>query len=261
MRAARSSILRKTAAEIEAIREAGRVVRRALNAMRDAIEPDRSTTADLEHAAVEVIAGAGATSAFLGYAPHAMPPFPAWTCISVNEEVVHGIPGRRVLKSGDVVSCDVGVLLNGYYADAASTFPVGDVSPEVERLLTVTRGALDRAVAQAKVGARVGDISHAIERHARRHGYCVVHDLVGHGVGRMLHEAPQIPNYGAAGSGPILPEGATLAIEPMVNMGRKDVEALEDQWTIVTRDRMVSAHFEHTVAVTANGALVLTQGD
>lgn len=260
-RATRSGIVPKTAEEIEAIRAAGRVVRRALNAMRDAIVPGLSTTADLERAAVEVISGAGAASAFLGYAPHGMPPYPAWTCISVNEEVVHGIPGRRVLHSGDVVSCDVGVVLNGYYADAASTFPVGEISPEVERLLSVTREALERAIGQARAGARVGDISHAIERHARRHGFSVVHDLVGHGVGRQLHEAPQIPNFGAAGTGPVLPEGATLAIEPMVNMGRKDVEALEDQWTIVTRDRTVSAHFEHTVAVTANGALVLTQGD
>lgn len=254
-------IVTKSAEEIERMRAAGRVVHAALQAMRAAIRPEASTTHDLELAAMRVISDRGAESAFLGYAPHEHPPYPAWTCISVNEEVVHGIPGRRVLREGDVVSCDVGVRLNGYYADSAWTFAVGTVSSEVQRLLRVAEEALHKGIAQARAGMHIGDIGAAIERHVTAHHYTVVRDLVGHGVGKALHEEPQVPNYGRPGSGPALAAGMTLAIEPMVNIGKRHVEALEDNWTIVTGDRAVSAHFEHTVAVTANGPRILTSGD
>jgi methionyl aminopeptidase len=251
----------KSTSDIEKMRAAGRVVHAALKAMGEAIVPGETTTHDLERVAIRVLSEHDAESPFLGYAPHNHPPYPAWTCISVNEEVVHGIPGRRVLREGDIVSCDVGVKLNGWYADSAWTFPVGKVSPEVERLLKVTEEALYRGIAQAKAGNRIGDIGCAIERFSRQHGFSVVHEMVGHGVGRSLHEEPQVPCHGKPGTGALLKEGMTLAIEPMVNAGRREIEALSDEWTIVTSDRKMSAHFEHTVAITKNGALILTQGE
>jgi methionyl aminopeptidase len=251
----------KTPEEIENIRASGVIVRRTLDAMRDAIVPGVTTTADLERVAAQEISRHNATSAFLGYAPPGHPPYPAWTCISVNEVVIHGIPGSRVLEPGDVVSCDVGVRLNGFYADAAWTFPVGKVSPEVDRLLHVGEEALFAGIQQAKAGNRVGDIGHAIEALVYRHGFTVVREMVGHGVGRQLHEDPQIPNYGRPGRGPLLSEGATLAIEPMVMMGGHTIEVLEDGWTIVTGNGRPAVHFEHTVAITSNGARILTQGD
>lgn len=257
----KEAIQPKTPDEIAKIRAAGRIVRYALMAMRDAIVPGVSTTLDLERAAARAITEKGGTSAFLGYAPMGHPPYPAWTCISVNEEVIHGIPGRRRLEAGDIVGCDVGVKLDGYYADSAWTFPVGQIGPETERLLAVAEEALYEGIAQAKTGNRVGDIGAAIERHVRRKGFTVVHEMVGHGVGRALHEAPQVPNHGRRGTGPLLLEGTTLAIEPMVNMGSRQIEVLSDAWTIVTHDRKKSAHYEHTVAVTRNGAMILTQGD
>lgn len=256
-----SRIILKSPEQVIKMRAAGRVVHAALRAMGQAIVPGKSTTEDLERAAREVIVASGGSSAFLGYAPHGHPPYPAWTCISVNEEVVHGIPGRRVLQAGDIVSCDVGVQLNGVFGDAAWTFPVGEVRPEVDRLLRVTLDALMQGIAEARHGNTVGDIGFAVDRHATRNGCTVVRDLVGHGVGLSLHEEPQIPNYGRRGTGALLQEGATLAIEPMVNMGRHDVEALADEWTIVTCDRRPSAHFEHTVLVTRQGGEILTQGD
>lgn len=216
---------------------------------------------DLERAAMDTITGMGGTSAFLGYAPHSHPPYPAWTCISVNEQVIHGIPGRRVLEEGDLVSCDVGVKLNGYFADSAWTFSVGRCSPAREKLLRVAEDALYEGIGAVKAGCHVGDVGNAIERHVKRNGFAVVHDMVGHGVGRNLHEDPQVPNHGRRGHGPVLEEGATIAIEPMVNLGRREIEVLSDSWTIVTADRKVSAHFEHTIAVTNNGACILTQGD
>ncbi len=258
---AKEDIQPKTPDEIVKIHAAGRIVRYALEAMRDAIVPGVSSTSDLERAAARAITEKGGTSAFLGYAPMGHPPYPAWTCISVNEEVIHGIPGRRVLQSGDIVGCDVGVKLDGYFADGAWTFPVGRVEAEIERLLATAEEALFQGIAQARTGHRVGDIGAAIERHVRRRGFSVVHEMVGHGVGRALHEAPQVPNHGRPGTGPLLLEGTTLAIEPMVNMGSRQIEVLNDGWTIVTHDRKMSAHFEHTVAVTRNGAMILTQGD
>ena len=254
-------IVLKTQGEIAKIRAAGRVVHAALKAMGEAIIPGKTTTHELEEIAIRILANNRAESPFLGYAPHDHPPYPAWTCISVNEEVVHGIPGRRVLQEGDIVSCDVGAKLNGWYADSAWTFPVGRVAPETEKLLRVAEEALYKAIAQAKAGNRVGDISHSIERYARQNGFSVVHEMVGHGVGRSLHEEPQVPCHGRANTGPVLKEGMTIAIEPMVNAGKRDIEGLSDDWTIVTADRKRSAHFEHTVAITRNGAVILTQGE
>ena len=256
-----SRIILKGPDELARMRGAGRVVARALNAMRDAIVPDRTTTNDLELVAVKVLGEAGASSPFLGYQPIHHPPYPAWTCISVNEEVVHGVPGRRVLREGDIVGCDVGANIGGFYADGAWTFPVGRVSREADRLLKVTEEALWVGIEQAKVGGYVGDISQAVQRFVRKSGYTVVREMVGHGIGRSLHEEPQVPNYGKAGTGARLRDGMTFCIEPMVNAGRKDIEALPDEWTIVTSDRSLSAHFEHTVAVTKNGPLILTQGE
>jgi methionyl aminopeptidase len=253
-------IILKTPEEISRMRAAGRIVHQALQAMRAAIVPGVSTTSDLERAAIDVLAKHGADSPFLGYAPHDHPPFPAWTCISVNEQVVHGVPSRRVLQEGDIVSCDVGARLNGYYADSAWTFPVGRVSTTADRLLKVTEEALYKGLEQAKVGNRVGDISNAVERFARKNGFSVVKEMVGHGVGKSLHEDPQIPNFGKAGTGAFLKAGMTIAVEPMINEGKKEIVALEDQWTVVTIDRKLSAHFEHTVAITRNGPCILTQG-
>lgn len=251
-------VILKSESEIERMRAAGRAVHAAIAAMGAAIVPGTTTTNDLEQVAIKVLTEHRAESPFLGYAPHNHPPYPAWTCISVNEQVVHGIPGRRVLSDGDIVSCDVGAKLNGWYADGAWTFPVGHVAPETARLLRVAEEALYKGIAQARVGNRVGDISNAIERHCRQAGYTVVHELVGHGVGKSLHEEPQVPCHGKAGAGVTLREGMTLAIEPMVNAGKRNVESLADEWTIVTSDRRISAHFEHTVAITRNGAVILT---
>jgi methionyl aminopeptidase len=253
-------IIIKTPQEIERIRAAGRIVHQALTMMGRAVAPG-VTTQELEDIAVQVISAAGATSAFLGYQPIGHTPFPAWTCISVNDEVVHGIGGPRVLHEGDIVSCDCGVKLNGYYADSAWTFPVGKVDPETDKLLKVTREALQRAIAAAKPGNRIGDIGYTVERFVRQNGYSVVRDMVGHGVGTALHEDPQIPNYGKPKTGPVLREGMTLAIEPMVNIGTAEIAPLSDGWTVVTADGQKSAHFEHTIVVTRHGARILTQGD
>ena len=256
-----AEIILKGPDELARMRAAGKVVARALNAMRDAIVPGKTTTNDLEIVAVKILSEAGASSPFLGYQPINHPPFPAWTCISVNEQVVHGVPGRRVLQEGDIVGCDVGANVGGFFADGAWTFPVGTVSREADRLLKVTEEALWIGIGEARAGNYVGDISQAIHRFVRKNGYTVVREMVGHGIGRSLHEEPQVPNFGRAGTGAKLREGMTFCIEPMVNAGRKDIEALSDVWTVVTSDRSLSAHFEHTVAVTANGPLILTQGE
>lgn len=246
---------------MQSIHMAGRVVYNALQAMGKTINPGVSTTNDLEEAAIKVISDAGGSSAFLGYSPYGCPPYPAWTCISVNNEVVHGIPGRRILQPGDIVSCDVGVILNGFVGDSAWTFPVGEVSPEAEKLMKATLESLHKGIQQAVVGRRIGDVGHAVQQHARRNGYSVVKELVGHGVGKQLHEEPQIPNYGKPRTGVVLREGMTLAIEPMVNGGHSEIEILSDEWTIVTRDGKLSAHFEHTVAITRHGPQILTGPD
>lgn len=197
---------------------------------------------------------AGAEPAFKGYRG-----FPGTLCVSLNDEVVHGIPSaQRVLKSGDIVSIDMGVKLGGFYGDSAVTVPVGDVPKETTALLQVTRESLERAIAQVQVGGRLSDIGHAVQQWVEAHGFSVVREFVGHGIGEALHEEPQIPNYGKPGRGPTLAEGMVLAIEPMVAMGRPETKVLKDGWTAVTRDGSLAAHFEHTVAVTKDGPLVLT---
>jgi len=212
------------------------------------------TTGDLDAEAERLVREAGAVPAFKGYRD-----YPATLCASVNEQVVHGIPSPRALAAGDIVSLDMGVKLNGFYGDAAVTVPVGRVSDGAATLLRVTREALEKGIEQARIGGRISDIGHAIQRHVEAHGFSVVREFVGHGIGAALHEEPQIANYGEPGRGPRLAEGMTLAIEPMVNVGRPGVKVLADGWTAVTRDGSLSAHFEHTVAVTKDGPLVLTR--
>ncbi|GAB4244712.1 MAG: type I methionyl aminopeptidase [Acidobacteriota bacterium] len=249
-------IIRKSQAELAIMREAGRIVAEVLDHLETMIRPGVSTK-ELDEAAEELIRSRGAEPAFKGYRG-----FPATLCASVNEEIVHGIPRReRKLREGDIVSVDVGVRFRGFYGDAARTFPVGKIAPEHYRLLEVTRRALDLAIEQARVGNRLSDISAAVQRYVESHGFSVVRDFVGHGIGRNLHEEPQVPNFGEPGQGPRLKEGMTLAIEPMVNLGGPEARILEDRWTAVTADGKWSAHFEHTVAVTADGPVILSARD
>jgi len=212
------------------------------------------TTNDLDVAAERLVRAGGAEPAFKGYRG-----YPCTLCASVNEQVVHGIPSKRSLGEGDIISLDMGVKLNGFYGDSAVTVPVGKVSDEAATLLRVTRESLEKGIAQVRLGARISDIGHAIQQHVEAHGFSVVREFVGHGIGAALHEEPQIANYGEPGRGPRLAEGMTLAIEPMVNVGRPAVRVLADGWTAVTKDGSLSAHFEHTVAVTRTGPLVLTR--
>jgi methionyl aminopeptidase len=246
-------IVVKTAAEVEAMRLPGRAVGRFFEELAPRVTPG-ATTWDLEEAAVEYLARIGLAGAFKGYRG-----YPANLCTSVNEEVVHGIPSkRRVLREGDVVSVDFGVVANGFYGDAARTFPVGRIDDAAARLLRATEESLAKAVEACLPGNRLGDVGHAVQRHVEERGFSVVRDFVGHGIGREMHEDPQVPNFGRPGTGPRLVAGMVLAIEPMVNEGRYQVEVLGDGWTVVTRDRKRSAHFEHTVAVTEGGPSVLT---
>ena len=235
------------------MRAAGRLVGEVLTALAAAVEPGVSTQ-DLDAIAERMIVGAGATPAFKGY--HG---YPATICSSINEEVIHGIPSRqRALQEGDIISIDVGASLDGYYGDSAITVPVGRISDEAATLLRVTEDALYKAIDVVKPGGRVSDIGHAVQQHVEAHGFSVVREFVGHGIGQRMHEDPQVPNYGEAGRGPRLAEGMVLAIEPMVNAGKPAVKVLGDGWTAITKDRSLSAHFEHTVAVTADGAWILT---
>jgi methionyl aminopeptidase len=245
-------IVCKSPAELEKMRAANQLVAQILEDLALMVAPGVST-ADLDAAAEAKVRAAGAEPAFKGYRG-----YPATLCASVNEQVVHGIPNRTAMKAGDIVSLDMGVRLNGYYGDSAVTVPVGAVSDDVKRLLRVTQEALDQGIAQVKLGGRISDIGHAIQQHVEANGFSVVREFVGHGIGASLHEEPQIANYGEPGRGPRLAEGMTLAIEPMVNMGKPAVKVLADGWTAVTKDGSLSAHFEHTVAVTKNGPLVLT---
>jgi len=245
-------IVCKSAAEIEKMRAANQLVAQVLEELAGMVAPGVST-ADLDAAAEQRVRAAGAEPAFKGYRG-----YPATLCASVNQQVVHGIPNRTPLKSGDIVSLDMGVKLNGYYGDSAITVAVGAVQDDVAKLLSVTREALEKGIAQVKLGGRISDIGHAIQAHVEAHGFSVVREFVGHGIGASLHEEPQIANYGEPGRGPRLAEGMTLAIEPMVNMGKPAVKVLADGWTAVTKDGSLSAHFEHTVAVTKDGPLVLT---
>ena len=246
-------IVCRSSEELDRMREAGRLVGEVLTELSAMVAPGL-TTADLDEAAERRIRAAGAIPAFKGY--HG---YPATICASVNEEVIHGIPsGRRVLNEGDVISIDVGASLEGYYGDSAITLPVGQVSEQAAQLLRVTEEALYKAIERVKVGGRVSDIGHAVQHHVEAYGFSVVREFVGHGIGQRMHEEPQVPNYGEPGRGPRLAEGMVLAIEPMVNAGKPAVKVLADGWTAVTRDGSLSAHFEHTVAVTANGPRILT---
>ncbi|RLB02682.1 MAG: type I methionyl aminopeptidase [Deltaproteobacteria bacterium] len=242
----------RTPQEIAKIRKSSSLVARALQKVREAIRPG-VTTAELDRIAEETIRRGGGVPAFKGYRG-----FPASLCVSVNEEVVHGIPGRRRLKEGDIVSLDLGVLMDGYYGDAAITVPVGEVSELAKRLLQVTEEALYRGIEKARAGNRLFDISHAIQRWVEAAGFSVVRDFVGHGIGRALHEEPQVPNFGPPNQGPRLDVGMVLAIEPMVNTGTWRVRVLENGWTVVTADGGLSAHFEHTVAITEGGPEILS---
>jgi methionyl aminopeptidase len=246
-------IVCRSAAELERMREVGRLVGEVLTELSAMIAPG-ITTADLDLAAERRILAAGAAPAFKGY--HG---YPATICSSINEEVIHGIPsGRRILQEGDVVSIDVGASLDGYYGDSAMTLPVGPVSEEAATLLRVTEEALYKAIDRARPGGRISDIGHAVQQHVEAFGFSVVREFVGHGIGQRMHEEPQVPNYGEAGRGPRLTEGMVLAIEPMVNAGKPAVKVLADGWTAVTRDGCLSAHFEHTVAVTSGEPWILT---
>ena len=245
-------IVCKSAAELGRMRAANALVAEILADLRGIVRPG-VTTGELDAFAEARIRAGGAEPAFKGY--HG---YPASICASVNEEVVHGIPSKRQLAEGDIISIDLGVRLEGFFGDAAVTLPVGRISPRASELLRVTEEALHRAIAQARPGNRVSDLGHAVQAHVERQGFSVVREFVGHGIGSSLHEEPQVPNYGTPGRGPRLTEGMVLAIEPMVNLGKAGVRVLSDGWTAVTKDGQLSAHFEHTVAVTADGPLVLT---
>lgn len=249
----------KTPLEIRKIWEAGRVVRRVIAEVGTALRPG-ITTGELESLAVRIVTEAGGSSPCLNYRPDpGHRPYPAWTCVCVNEEVVHAIPGRRRICGGDIVTIDCAVELGGYVADGAWTFPVGSVSPEAERLLRVGREALHRGIAQARPGRCIGDISDAVQSYVERSGLFVVRDYSGHGVGRTMHEEPTVLNHSGGRDAHVpLQSGMTFTIEPMVNLGSSDVFCQDDQWTVVTADGQLSAHFEHTVAVTGHGAEILT---
>ena len=240
--------------ELRKLEEASRVVLETLDVLEEAVAPG-VTTEELDRIAEAEIRRRGAKPAFLGYRG-----FPRTLCTSINDEVVHGIPGRRKLEEGDIVGIDCGAIVEGYYGDAARTLPVGRVDAEREKLLRVTREGLDAGIAAARPGAHVSDIGAAVEAVAIRHGYGVVRDFVGHGVGTALHEEPQIPNYGPPGRGAVLKAGMVIAIEPMFNLGRAEVSVDRDGWTVRTRDGSASAHFEHTVALRAEGAVILGKG-
>jgi methionyl aminopeptidase len=246
-------IILKSLTEIDIIAANGAILKECFAFAEDFIQPGR-TRKELDKEIEKIILGHGARPAFKGFQG-----FPAATCISVNEEVVHGIPGEQRFENGDIVGLDVGVWKDGYYADAARTVPAGEISAEAARLLEVTKDALESGIEQARPGKRLTDISHAVEQRAKKAGYSVVRSLVGHGIGQQMHEEPQVPNFGPPAQGPELQEGLVLAIEPMVNVGGSDVFTLEDGWTIVTADRSLSAHFEDTVAITEEGPRILTR--
>jgi methionyl aminopeptidase len=249
------AIVCKSATEIEKMRRSGRIVREVLDHLRTVVAPGISTM-DLERTAEQKIKDLGAKPAFKGYYD-----YPCVLCTSINEEIVHGIPSaKRVLKAGDIVSIDCGVVLDGYYGDAAITVPVDSkLSPELQKLLEVTEASLYKGIEQARIGNAVGDVGAAVQQHVEANGFSVVREFVGHGIGTRLHEEPQVPNFGMKGYGPKLKEGMVIAIEPMVNSGKAGTRVLEDKWTAVTVDGSYSAHFEHCVAVTKDGPVILTQ--
>lgn len=248
------AIMIKTPQEIEKMRVSGIALRKVHDAIAPHVVPGASTM-DLEEVAVAKIAELGGKAAFKGY--HG---YPSALCTSINEEVVHGMPNaKRVLKEGDIVSIDCGVIIDGFYSDAAVTYAVGKVDPKVEKLLAVTKKSLEAAIEQAQVGGRLFDISATVQEICEAEGFGVVRDFVGHGIGRSMHEDPQVPNFGTRGKGPRLKAGMVLAIEPMINVGGPEVKVLKDGWTAVTVDGSYSAHFEHTVAITQDGPVILTR--
>jgi methionyl aminopeptidase len=248
----------KSAAEINKMRRAARIVAEVLEGMREWVAPG-VTTAELDELAEALIRRRNAIPSFKGYPPGSARPFPANVCASINAELVHGIPGPRVLHEGDIISIDVGTILDGYHGDAAITLPVGQISPEAQRLLAVTEGALYAGIAAARVGNCSGDISAAIQSYVEDRGYNVVREYTGHGIGRQMHEDPQVPNYGSPGKGVRLRKGMTVALEPMVLAGDSCVRVLDDHWTVVSCDGELTAHFEHTIAITDGDALILSR--
>lgn len=239
--------------ELDLIRRSGEILAACFAKLEEALRPGIETR-ELDRVAEEFIRTQGAVPAFKGYQG-----YPASICTSVNEQVVHGIPGARALVEGDIVGIDVGVARNGYYADAARTYPIGEVSDEARRLMRITKEALDLGIDEARDGKHLSDVSHVIQKHAESNGFSVVRTLVGHGIGRQMHEDPQVPNFGLPGKGPVLAHGMVLAIEPMVNEGAAGVLTLKDKWTFVTVDGKLSAHFEDTVAVTTEGPVIMTR--
>ena len=246
-------IVYKSPNEIEKIRAAGSIVSKTLKLLFENLKPG-VTTQKLDGIAEELIVSQGAVPSFKGYNG-----FPGSICVSIDDEVVHGIPGPRIFKEGQIVGIDVGVYKNGYHGDAAWTFPVGNIDDATKKLMKVGEECLFKGMEKARVGNRIGDIGQAIQNHAETHGYSVVRDLVGHGIGKKLHEEPQVPHYGKAGTGLELKQGLVIAIEPMINAGVFQVRMLDDNWTIVTADGKRSVHFEHTIAITENGPIVLTK--
>lgn len=246
-------IILKSPREITQMRGAGRVVAAVLEEVGKKVRPG-ITTAELDDIAVSEVKKRGAEASFKGYRG-----FPASICTSVNEEVVHGIPGSRVLQEGEIISLDFGALMNGFHGDAAVTVGVGKISTEAQKIIDATRGALQAGIAAARIGARLGDVSAAIQSYAEARGFSVVREYVGHGIGRELHEDPQVPNFGVTGEGPVLQEGMTVALEPMLNAGGWRTSVAEDKWTVVTADGRLSAHFEHTIVIDENGPGILTK--
>lgn len=242
----------KSTHEIEKMRDAAEIAKEALALIEEAVVPG-VTTGEIDRIAYDHITKHNASPSFKGYRG-----FPGSVCASVNEEVIHGIPGLKSLKQGDIISIDIGVCYQGYHADCARTFPVGEVSAEAAKLIEVTRQSFFEGIAHAKAGERLSNISHAVQRHVEKNGFSVVREFVGHGVGSRLHEEPSVPNFGLAGRGPRLYAGMTLAVEPMVNAGRAAVVVLDDGWTTVTKDGRLSAHYENTVLVTENEPVILT---
>jgi methionyl aminopeptidase len=249
----------KSSDEIKLMRRAGQIVAQTLDLVRGHVKPG-VTTLELDRIAYDFIRSQGAVPTFKGYAPYPnVQPFPGTICASVNEQIVHGIPGNRALEAGDIISIDCGAIYRGYQGDSAVTVPVGQVSPEVQQLLDTGIASLQAGIEQARAGNRIGDISNAIERRIREGGdYGIVREYGGHGIGKRLWEEPSVPNFGPAGQGLVMKPGLVIAIEPMVNMGVDDTETMADKWTVVTADRKPSVHFEHTVAITENGPDILT---
>ena len=248
-------VILKTANTIKKMREAGRLSALALKVGGEAVKPG-VTTAEIDKVIYDFIMSQGATPSFLN-----LYGFPASACISVNDELIHGIPGNRVIKEGDIVSIDVGACLDGYHGDNAATFVAGEASEEAQKLLDVTKQSLYKGIEMAVVGNRVGDISNAVQTYCEERGYSVVREFVGHGIGRSVHEDPEVPNFGAAGHGPRLVNGMCIAIEPMINAGTRFVSTDSNGWTVRTKDGKLSAHFEHTIAITDNGPIILTDPD